>query len=214
LESPRAYGKKSVPGANLDQENVMPHIDLQNDFPGIVGLMYYKRSTGTAMADLAQAVLRGPSSLTPGERELIAARVSNLNECEFCWTSHAAAASELNPQMGDSLVPFIQGKAVDVVSPKLQALLRIAEKVQQSGRAVLSDDIKAAKSVGASDEDIHDTVLVAAAFCFFNRCVDGLGTKVPEDNSFYEESGKFLAKMGYKRPSFIGRFFMNRMVKR
>ncbi len=192
----------------------MAHIDLKNEFPGIVGLMYYKASTGKAMADLAQAVLRGPSSLTPGEREIIAARVSKLNQCEFCWTSHAAAASELNPQLGDGLLPIVQGDASAAVSPKLQSLLRIAEKVQQSGRAVLPEDVGAAKAQGATDEEIHDTVLVAAAFCFFNRCVDGLGTKVPDDVSFYAESGKFLAKMGYKRPSAIGRFFMNRMLKR
>lgn len=192
----------------------MAYIDLQNEFPGIVGLMYYKPATGKAMADLAQAVLRGPSSLTSGERELIAARVSNLNECEFCWTSHAAAANELNPQLRDDLMPLIKGTKPEVVSPKMQALLRIAEKVQKTGRAVAPEDVAAAKGKGATDEEIFDTVLVAAAFCFFNRCVDGLGTKLPEDNSFYEESGKFLAKMGYKRPSFIGRFFMNRMVNK
>ena len=192
----------------------MAHINTRNEFPGIVGLMYYKPVMGRAVADLAQAVLRGPSSLTPGERELIAARVSKLNNCEFCCTSHSAVALELLPAHRDSLPSVIDGRSGGDLSPKMQALLRIAEKVQQNGRAVQADDIAAAKAAGAPDEEIHDAVIVAAAFCFFNRYVDGLGTKLPEDRSFYQESGEFLAKSGYKRPSAIGRFFMNRMMRR
>lgn len=190
----------------------MAHINVGNEFPGILGLMYYKPSTGKAIADFSQAVLRGASSLTSGERELIAARVSQLNHCTFCLASHTAAASELLPRMGD-MASAIETGISESVSPRLQALLRIAEKVQQGGTAVLREDVDAAKSAGASDEDVHDTVLVAAAFCFFNRYVDGLGTDLPNSPSFFRECGKFLAKMGYKGPSFIGRFFIRRMVK-
>lgn len=192
----------------------MAHINLQNDFPGIVGLMYYKPATGKAMADLAQAVLRGPSRLTPGERELIAARVSSRNGCKFCFASHAAATEALAPAFAASLAAFAEGAPAATVSPKMQALLQIADRVQEGGTAVTAADTDAARAAGATDEEIFDAVLVAAAFCFFNRCVDGLGTPEPADKSFYAESGKFLAKMGYKRPSRIGRFFMSRMLKK
>lgn len=191
----------------------MAYIDTKNDFPGIVGLLYYKTSTGKALSVFAQEVLRGPSSLTTGERELIATHVSKLNQCEFCRDSHAAATMELLPQK-TAVEAVLRGEVPADMSPKMQALLNIAGKVQQSGRNVSQADIDAARQAGAGDEDIHDTVTVAAAFCFFNRYVDGLGTKPPENKDWYKESGQFLAKAGYKGPNFIGRFFMNRMQKK
>lgn len=190
----------------------MAHIKTNNEFPGIVGLLYYKPSTGRAISVFAQEVLRGPSALTPGERELIAAHVSRLNKCEFCFDSHAAVVTELLKD--GSVVGTMDGKPSDKITPKMQALLAIAGKVQQGGRFVSPEDIEAARKQGASDEDIHDTVTVAGAFCFFNRYVDGLGTEVPENKGWYQESGAFLAKSGYKGPNFIGRFFMNRMQKK
>ncbi len=193
----------------------MAHINTHNDFPGIVGLMYYKPSTGKALSVLAQALLRGPSALTTGERELIATHVSQLNQCSFCCDSHAAAASELLADPSGQVVSAVrEGKNAPQISAKLQSLLNIAGKVQQSGRAVAPSDIDAARKLGASDEDIHDTVAIAAAFCLFNRYVDGLGTTVPANKAWYKESGEFLAKAGYKGPNFIGRFFMNRMQKK
>ncbi|HEX3985673.1 MAG TPA: hypothetical protein VHX13_03600 [Acidobacteriaceae bacterium] len=79
------------------------------------------------------------------------------------------------------------------VSPKLKALLAIAGKVQQDGKRVTLDDIARAKAQGATDPEIHDTVLIAAAFCMYNRYVDGLGTWQPRDKSMYAEMGKQLS---------------------
>ncbi len=193
----------------------MAYIELNNNFPGIVGLLYHKPKVGRAANALAQVALRGPSSLTPGERELIAAHVSNLNDCTFCRNSHAAVASELL-QDGGAAVACVTGGAMDDqrVSPKLKSLLEIASRIQESGRAVTIADIERARAAGASDDEIHDTVLVAAAFCFFNRYVDGLSTHTPADEDFYRETGRFLAKRGYRKPNRIGRFFLSRMVRK
>jgi len=84
------------------------------------------------------------------------------------------------------------------ISEKLRALLQIAKKVQQGGKNVLKEDIDNAKNKGADDIEIHDTVLIAAAFCMFNRYVDGLGTWAPPEKEAYIETGEKLAKRGYR----------------
>lgn len=167
----------------------MAHIELGNDEPGIVGLMLYRRETGEALGRLADVLLRGESTLTRGERELIAARVSALNECEFCASSHGAFAAAQLPE-GD-----------DRVSPKLSALLRIAEAVRRSGRDVTPEHVEAARKEGATDREIHDAVLIAAAFSLFNRYVDGLGTALPGDPAtYYAESARRIVEHGYLPP--------------
>lgn len=176
----------------------MAHINLNSSAPGILGLMAFKPSTAQALNNLAETVLRGPSPLTQGERELIAGVVSYFNECDFCHRSHAAAAEAcLQVESG-----FVKKVAQDIegadVSPKMKALLLIAKKVHKDGRLVNADDIFRAKSSGASEEEIHDTVIVAAAFCMFNRYVDGLGTFAPEEgNPYYAATGVRLSTLGY-----------------
>lgn len=182
--------------------------------PGIVSLLYYKKSTGKALSGLAHTLLHGPSSLTPGERELIAAHVSYLNNCEFCHHSHAAVASNHLNDEGKAVQCIIDDVDTAPVSDKMKALLRIAGKVQQSGRAVTPDLIEAAKKKGATDDEIHDTVLIAAAFCMYNRYVDGLNTGLPVDPQEYTKWGKRLANKGYKyAPGFI-LWFVRKMMRK
>jgi alkylhydroperoxidase family enzyme len=88
------------------------------------------------------------------------------------------------------------------VSPKMKALLAIADKVRRDGRLVQAADVDVARAAGADDKAIHDTVLIAAAFCMFNRYVDGLGTWAPKEPTHYEESGKRLANEGYVKYDF------------
>ncbi|UOE47475.1 carboxymuconolactone decarboxylase family protein [Mucilaginibacter sp. SMC90] len=176
----------------------MAHIKLLNEeLPGIVGLLNYSPATAQPLLLLAETLLRGPSTLTSGEREIIAASVSYRNQCHFCHTSHAAAAAaHLNAGVG--LIDEIKAGLPNTdVSDKLRALLNIAHQVQGSGKNVKETDIKAARDLGATDKEIHDTVLIAAAFCMYNRYVDGLGTWAPAENEAYMEMGKQLAHIGY-----------------
>jgi uncharacterized peroxidase-related enzyme len=177
----------------------MAYIELGNDEPGIVGLMLYRRDTGEALGRLADVLLRGENTLTRGERELIAARVSTLNECEFCASSHAAFAAEQLPG-GANLVEAVRTDPDpdERISPKLAALLHIADAVRRSGRDVTPTHIDAARKQGATDREIHDTVLIAAAFSLFNRYVDGLGTALPGDpEAYYAASAKRVVAHGY-----------------
>lgn len=175
----------------------MSYIKLNNKFPGIVGLMHYRPETSKPLNELAETLLRGPSTLSSAEREMIASYVSYQNECHFCHSSHgAAAAHHLDGDL--SLLDDIKAgfKKTDI-SDKLRALLNIAKKVQVMGNKVKQEDIEAARAEGATDTEIHDTVLIAAAFCMFNRYVDGLGTWAPEENEAYNDTGKLLAHDGY-----------------
>lgn len=192
----------------------MPHIQTGNSQPGIVSLLFYKKSTGKALSTLAQTVLRGPSPLTSGEREMIAAYVSWLNQCEFCHQSHAASAV-CQFTNGDSLIEaYRKDNNISGFSPRMQALLAIASQVQQSGRHVTDEAVAKAKAEGVTDEMLHDAVLVAAAFCMYNRYVDGLKTPLPEKHEEYADMGKRLSTSGYKYPNAIIRWIIRRMEKK
>jgi uncharacterized peroxidase-related enzyme len=148
---------------------------------------------------LAEALLVGPSSLTRAERELIATHVSAGNECSFCTGCHAATARHL---FGDAagVVDDVLARGTDApLSPKMRALLTIAGKVRRDGRLVTADDVAAARAAGADDKAIHDTVLIAAAFCMYNRYVDGLATLPYPDPTGYAAVGEKLATKGYLR---------------
>lgn len=175
------------------------YIPTQEGLPGITGLLEYRQDTGKPIRELTQILLRGPSTLTQGERELIAALVSSRNSCRFCSTAHTAAA-ELLLGEGDTVEAVKRDPETAPVSPKMRALLRIAAKVQENGRLVTDEDVAAARAEGATDLEVHDTVLIAALFCLYNRYVDGLGAITPEDPAFYRTLADRIVNRGYLRP--------------
>lgn len=175
----------------------MAHISIQESLPGIRGLADFRPETGKPLYDLAQVLLRNASPLSSAERELIAAYVSSLNTCKFCCNSHAAAARVLYSENSGWVDEVLENPDSSSISPKLKALLHIAGKIQQSGKAVTPLDIAQAREEGAIDREIHDTVLIAATFCMFNRYVDGLATRAPEDPNEYAAMGNRMATYGY-----------------
>jgi uncharacterized peroxidase-related enzyme len=175
----------------------MAYIQISSGLPGISGLMASRPDLAEPLRALAQTLLRGKSTLSPGERELIAWYVSTLNECSFCASSHGAIASLLLGVEPD----IYWREKIDHAGAKksrLGALMHIAKHVQQGGQKVSPDDIQLARSVGATEDEIHETVLIAAAFCMYNRYVDGLRTEVG-DAEDYLQSAKVLVDVGYMR---------------
>jgi len=175
----------------------MPHIKVNEELPGIRSLLAFSPATATPLGELAEVLLRSDEGLSRAGRELIATYVSYLNDCFYCHHSH-----------GEIAVCYLNGdrETVDQVrndyhsaniSDKLKALLAIAGKVQKSGKSVTAADIENARSAGATDKDIHDTVLITAAFCLFNRYVDGLAANTPTDLSSYPLRAQQVAKYGY-----------------
>ena len=177
----------------------MPYIQLEEGVPGIRSLVLFRPETGKHLYALAQILLRGESPISEADRELIAAYVSHRNNCIFCTNSHAAAARCLYGDKKYLVDEVLKDMQHAPVSDKLKSLLHIAGKVQILGKEVEPEDIAAAREMGADDREIHDTVLIAAAFSMFNRYVDGLATFTPKDDTLYEEMGKRMAK-GYEFP--------------
>ncbi len=175
----------------------MPHIHFPEGLQGIRGPMRFRPETAKPLNELANALLHAPNSLTQGERELIATYVSSLNDCYFCQTVHGSVAAACLDDDHD-LVDRVKAdfQSADI-SGKLKSLLAVAAKVQRGGKHVAATDIEAARQQGATDIEIHDTVLIAAAFCMYNRYVDGLDTWQPKDESLYRERGKKTAREGY-----------------
>lgn len=176
----------------------MARIDLKNELPGIRGPMAFRPETAKPLNELAEILLRDDNNtLTRGERELIGAYVSSLNDCSFCQNVHGALAQhymQCDMQFIDDIKKDFQSTGI---SEKMKALLAIAGSVQKGGKQVTSEQIEKAKSLGATDREIHDTVLIAAAFCMFNRYVDGLATWAPADKQFYINRAPMRAAEGY-----------------
>jgi len=177
----------------------VPHISLPEGIPGIASGFAFRPETAKPMRELAEVLLRGANTLTSAEREMIATLVSARNGCHFCQASHRAAAAH---HLGGNyaIVDAVkQDFKTAPVSPKLKALLAIAAKVQESGTHVTGADVEAARAAGATDTEIHDAVLIAAAFSMFNRYVDGLATFTPRDEASYDQMGQRMARDGYVR---------------
>lgn len=202
----------------------MPHINVSSPFPGITGLLEERLDSSEPIRDLTQALLRGPSSLTEGERELIASLVSSRNECRFCTNAHAYTAARYYPGTAtttttatktendndasvsegsehgmDFVRHVMRDHATAPVTERMHALLNIAALVQGDARNVDEAAIARARNAGATDLDIHDTVLTAALFCFYNRYVDGLASDYPPSDDYYEILAERLTTNGYMR---------------
>lgn len=176
----------------------MAHIQFEEGLAGIRGPMAFSPATAAPLNALAEVLLRDDkNTLSRGERELIGTYVSSLNDCFFCQNIHGALAGHyLNCD-----IPAIDAVKVDYestpISPKLKTLLAIAGSVQKGGKHVTPEQIAKAKEQGATDKEIHDTVLIAAAFCMFNRYVDGLATSAPQDRQYYVDRAPRRAAEGY-----------------
>ena len=176
----------------------MPYIPLEGHLPGITGLLEYRKDSGQPIRELTQILMRGKSTLTEAERELIASVVSDGNQCTFCSTAHTAAADLLIGE-NETSQKVKEDIATAPVSEKMKALLTIASLTRESGKRVTASAIDKAKAAGATDIEIHDTVLIAALFCLYNRYVDGLATALPAEKSYYDVLAERLVNHGYTR---------------
>jgi uncharacterized peroxidase-related enzyme len=175
----------------------MPHINVDENLPGMRSLMAFSPQTAAPMGELANLLLRSNEGLTMAERELIGTYVSYLNDCFYCAQSHGAIVTCYLGGDTDLVEQVKKDYAHADISDKMKALLAIAGSVQKGGKFVTPQQVEAAKALGATDRDLHDTVLIAAAFCMFNRYVDGLASKTPSDLSSYPLRAQQIAEKGY-----------------
>ena len=182
----------------------MPHITLPDGLPGIRGPMAFRPETAKPLNELVDVLLRGAHTLSPGERELIATFVSAQNDCRYCRTIHGAIAAHHLDGDEDVVAAVTHDPRRAAISDKLKSLLVIAGKVAEGGKQVTADDVARARALGATDLEIHDTVLIAAVFCMCNRYVDGLATWAPDDPAFYRQRAALVARNGYAASTLQG----------
>ncbi|MCW5910312.1 MAG: peroxidase-related enzyme [Cyclobacteriaceae bacterium] len=175
----------------------MPHIAIPEGLPGIRGPLSLRPEVAKPLSAFMEVLMRDSNALSRGERELIAAYVSYLNNCFFCEHAHGGVA-QYYLQCDIAFINRVKQDFNSTDLPgKIKALLAIAASVQKGGKHVTTVQIQEARSAGATDIEIHDVVLIAAAFCMFNRYTDGLNTWAPADMDFYIERAPAIAAKGY-----------------
>lgn len=175
----------------------MPHIAIPEGLPGIRGPLSLRPEVAKPLSALMEVLMRDANALSRGERELIATYVSYLNGCFFCENAHGGVAQHYLQCDVAFINQVKKDFATTNLSDKMKALLAIAAGVQKGGKHVSTAQVEEAKQAGATDLEIHDTVLIAAAFCMFNRYTDGLATRAPAEINFYIERAPEIAAKGY-----------------
>ena len=175
----------------------MPHIEIPEGIPGIRGPLSLRPDVAKPLSGFMEVLMRDENSLSRGERELIATYVSYLNNCLFCELAHGGVAQHYLQCDLDFIEQIKSDFTATLIGEKMKTLLAIAGSVQKGGKYVTTGQIDNAKRSGASDVEIHDTVLIAAAFCMFNRYTDGLATWTPTDINFYLDRAPEIARKGY-----------------
>jgi uncharacterized peroxidase-related enzyme len=174
------------------------------DVPGIIAAMRLSPGLETHLRGLADELLVKSfpgATLTRADRELLATAVSAANDCFYCMDSHGAFATELlhreKADAVETVVDAVKSGGSAGVGPKMGALLAIARGVQRNPRGVTRDDVKRALDAGATDVDTQLAVLIASAFCMYNRMVDGLRARTPPSTEAYRARATEIAEHGY-----------------
>jgi len=177
----------------------MAYISLDKTKKGMHSLLTFRPEIAQPLTTLMQTLMRTNVGLTMGERELIATFVSSLNGCYICDSIHGEVAQCLLHADFTLIQKVKEDYQEAPVSDKMKTLLTLAKSVQKGGKNVTEEQVALAKNSGATDMEIHDTVLIAALFCMFNRYVDGLGLESNDTVETFRERGKKIAEQGYNQ---------------
>ena len=149
---------------------------------------------GRPILELSEALLRGPSPLSPGERELIAAYVSGLNNCRFCWAVHSAVAEKMGiprTQIPDPARHFDTSS----VSGNLLPILALARKLTRDPSSLCEQDVSSVAAAGWDSTAVFHVVGITSLLNFMNRFVEGLGIRASEAQT--AKAAEQLAHGGY-----------------
>jgi uncharacterized peroxidase-related enzyme len=139
-----------------------------------------------AQGELGRVIMRGDSALSPAERETIAAYVSHLNKCDYCYGGHSQLAQNLG---ADAAIFETIADDVEVlqVDEKLKPILRFAKKLTLEPNRISDADGQAVFDAGWDEQALHDAILVICRFNFMNRLTLGHGLD-PDPEGFKDRA--------------------------
>jgi uncharacterized peroxidase-related enzyme len=174
------------------------HLDELSD---ITDITFNDRRRLGPMDKVSQRIMRGKSDFTPSEKEMMAAFVSGLNACSFCFGSHKAVAEQFG--VSETVIEYLI-EDVDKASIKsnLKPVFKYLKKLTLSPSKLVQQDADAVYNAGWSEEALHEAILVGCLFNFYNRLLDGHGVK--GSKAIYQLGGAHLHNNGYGVPWFIG----------
>jgi uncharacterized peroxidase-related enzyme len=174
------------------------YLDANSD---ITDITFNDRAKLGALDKASQRIMRGPSPFSHAERELMAAYVSGLNACAFCYGSHKAVAEKFGVD-GTVIERLIEDVDSAPLQENLKPIFHYLQKLTQESSKIIQRDADAVYAAGWSEEALHHAILVGCLFNFYNRLLDGHGVK--GNQHIYQFGGDHLHKNGYGVPWFIG----------
>lgn len=172
----------------------MPKFPKLGENATVPDILTMSPEAGRILMELHEAIMRGPSPLTPGERELIAAYVSGLNECRYCHGVHAEAAKAfgLPAPTFDRVFDDLETAGF---GDRFRPILHYVRKLTENPSSVTAADAQAVYDAGWSEKTLHDAIMVVCCFNFMNRLLEGHG--IHGHATMYRQRGAMLKEHGY-----------------
>ena len=164
--------------------------------PDAAKLVFYRPDFyGAPMKEFTHEAMRGPSAWSVGDRELMAAYVSQVNQSAFCIGAHSATARQAY-QDGPKVAAVLAGLESAPVDDGLRATLRMLGTLTREGKAG-AEDMRQVLSAGVSPQQVQDALAVCAAFNTTGRLADAFAFEVLSPEGF-EAGARYLLKRGYR----------------
>ncbi len=187
----------------------MPFFKYLDEYSDITDVTFNDRKRLGPMDKVSQLIMRGPSPFSSAEKEIFAAFVSGLNECNFCYGSHTAVAKNfgISPDLIASLLNNIDTSEID---EKLKPILHYLKKLTLTPSRLVQADAEKVYQAGWSEQALYDAICICCLFNFYNRLLDGHGIK--GNDNIYQLGGQHLHENGYGVPWFIG--FIKKSIRK
>jgi len=179
----------------------MKFFSYLDDNSDITDITFRDRPRLGPLDKASQEIMRGESVFTYAEREIMAAYVSGLNACSFCYGSHREVAKQFGVD-GDLIESLIDDVDNAPINQKLKPIFYYLKKLTLTPSKLIDSDVKLVLDAGWSEDGLHEAILVGCLFNFYNRLLDGHGVKGSQ--AIYAYGGEHLSKNGYGVPWFIG----------
>ena len=172
----------------------MPKFPQLGDNATVPDILKMSAEAGAALMEVHEPIMRGPSALSPGERELIAAYVSGLNKCQYCLGVHSETAKAFGIS-GDAIDGMFEDDGEARFGEKMAPLLNVARKLTEMPSSITDADAQAVYDAGWDEKALHDAIMVTCCFNFMNRLLEGHG--VHGNEAMYVQRGPMLKEHGY-----------------